>query len=426
MKIHIKDLYKLLLFILVVLPIYQDSPLSLYLGVAGYSLLMPFSLIAISLYAFLIRKLPINSRLSELVHLGIWMVIISYVAILVWLVFGNPIIVVKEFLPTKALKVCLQYFSYPSYVALILIVTRKVGVNSICKYAFVTLILLTIICLIEKGQSPYAFEGIHFAGTFPYWRIRLLTTESSWTAMMIYVYFILALYWCFTINKKFPVMVAIICIGILLYNTSSKTLMMSVVVTVIIYVVIVFKKIKKTTLLYLLVILAVMVIFAQIILPQLIQSISIDIQEYTSVATRLYTSILGLLIGICFPCGVGGAVYLGIFQNALSEYLYIFTSLPIKFNISEILSLATRKTDEALTVKSGMLQFNMYWGIVGTIYLMYNFVRLSSQLSQKNMKYTNIIVSAFWCAVILVITASNFSFEFWLLYAFIMCLNEEH
>ena len=44
---------KLLFFLLVFLPIYKDSPLSTYLGAAGFTLVLPLALIIATLYIVL-------------------------------------------------------------------------------------------------------------------------------------------------------------------------------------------------------------------------------------------------------------------------------------------------------------------------------------------------------------------------------------
>lgn len=237
MIVRAKTFYKILLFLLVFLPIYQDSPLSIYLGAAGYTILMPFALIAIVFHVLLTKKFPSNPRLKELLKLGCYLTIISSIAIFIWLICGGSLTVLSEFLPMKAFKVCLQYFSYPAYIALVLTAARKTGTEYIGKYSYVTLIFITLICIIEKLQSPYAFQGLHFAGGFPYWRIRLLTTEASWTTMMIYVYTTLSLYWSQFYNKRVEKFAILACSLVLLASTGSKTLMMSIIITVIIYIV---------------------------------------------------------------------------------------------------------------------------------------------------------------------------------------------
>lgn len=418
------NLYKVLLFIMVFLPIYEDSPLSKYLGAAGYSLVMPLSLVLIFLYVVLYQKLPKNKNLGRLFKLCLGMTIVSYIAIVIWVVLGGRLTVVSEFLPYKALKVALQYFSYPAFIAVILICTRKTGTKYIGKYSFITLVVLTIICIIEKQQSPYAFRSLHFAATFPYWRIRLLTLESSWTAMMIYVYSALSLYWSIVYKKKACLAVSIACSAVLLIYSGSKTLMVAIAITIIVYVIVALRKIRKRTLFALLAAAIALIAFTYIILPSLQQSFNTDITDYSSSSTRIYTSIIGLVIGIVFPFGVGGAVSLGVYQNTLAKYLPTFRRLAPGFNITEIESLIIRQTDDALTVKSGILNSNMYWGIVGTIYLIFTFSKTIGSIRKKRVIYSDMLTTIFWTAFILLF-AANMTFDFWLLYAFLLCLDEE-
>lgn len=419
------SLNKILLLLFMVLPIYQDSPLSQYLGAAGYTVLMPLSLISIVVYCFYEKKLPYNLYLKKIVFLGLWMIIISIIAIVGWKLMGNPMVIVSEYLPTKALKVCLQFFSFPSYIAIIVILGRKCGTYYIGKYSTVILFLLTILCLVEMTQVPYSFQQFHYAGVFPYWRCRLLTLESSWTAMMIYVYSVLAIYWGIRFDKKVLRIIDCICIIVLIYYTGSKTLMVSVAITVSAYVIVAMKHLNKKSIIILIFAAIVMVVFTYTIYPRLVSGLENDIKEFTSVATRLYTCSIGLLIGIRYPFGVGGGVYLGVLKENLSSYLPILNDFSMSFNTSEIMHLINQKTDEALSVKSGILQNNMYWGILGTIYLFGIFFRLIKSVGASKIYKKEFLMATFLSSVILLFTL-NFSFEFWLFFSFLVCLEEEN
>ncbi|WP_294803204.1 hypothetical protein [uncultured Gemmiger sp.] len=426
MKTKRKSFYKFLLFWLVILPIYQDSPLSKILGAAGYSVLMPVALILITLYILIKGKIPREERLNELVNLGIYICGISAVAVAVWAVAGNSLTVVGEFLPIKAVKVCLQYFSYPSYIGLVLICARKVGTECIERYAYYTLLVLTILCIIERQQIPYAFQKLHSAGTFPYWRVRLLTLESSWTAMMIYVYSFIALYYGLRKKKEAIVGSSVLCAAILILFSGAKSLMAIVGITLVLFVLFLSKHMNKKIYTRLLICLFIGIIFAIMMLPNLISAVQSDIHNYTSVATRGYTALIGIAIGIMIPTGVGGAVYLGVFPEVMRKYLYLFDRLPLKLDTSEIVSLVTAETDEALTVKSGLLHYNMYWGILGSAYLTRNFMKVSKALKKNHVYNNELLRAVFWGAVILVTFACNFSFEFWLLYIYLICLSDSY
>ena len=60
----------------------------------------------------------------------------------------------------------------------------------------------------------------------------------------------------------------------------------------------------------------------------------------------------------------------------------------------------------------------------GTLYLMYAFYKLTKAILKLNVRYKELLLTVFWTAVLLIIFASNFSFEFWLLYAFLINIEE--
>lgn len=423
-KVEKLNLVNILLFILVALPIYSDSPLSKYLGAAGYSLLPALSLALLFLYIVMHRKAPRNVYIQRLIKLGIWLFIISFLGILIWLIMGNSIIVVGEILPFKAIKVFLQYMAYPSYLYLILICLRHTKLSNVFKYSLYTLILLTVICIIELQQIPYAFQQLHYAGIFPYYRSRLLSLESSHTATQIYIYVGLSLFYALKYNTKKLIFIVCFCAAMLFASTSSKTLMLSIGITILVYVVIVINKLNRKRIFFLILMGIMAIVFAEIIWPILSQSFLIDIKKYSSVATRSYTLFIGVLIGIIFPLGVGGAAYLGVLQFFMLHFLPIFDKLPITLNTNEIYRYATAKTDVALTVKSGIMQFNLYWGIIGTIYLLLTFFRVGKKVNNIDILYGDLLLSMYGCNVVLLILSSNFTFEFWLLFAILLVIIE--
>lgn len=408
-------------YIMVVLTIYKDSSLSLFLGAAGYTVVMPLSLILFFPIVILGQhgKIKRYRETYGLFRLGIWLLIVSIIAIVIWLILGKPIKILGEYIPIKAVKVWVQYLSYPMYIYILTFCIKKMkNIQQIFAPIFVSLIILAVIDVIELTQIPYAFDGIHFAGSFPYWRVRLFTVESSWTASLIYIYASLSLYYGWAYQKKVIFILSAISTIILIGSTSSKTLIASIPIVIIIYIIITGKTLSKRTIRRLLFASIAGIFFAYIFLPQLIASFRIDILGYTSVATRLYTSIIGLGIGLVIPSGVGCGIHLGVFQWALVRFLPMFQKLPIMFNTEEILSIMSRNTDEAVTVKSGILQFNMYWGILGTLWLFRIFFEASKRVKESSVINNEMLRTIFWGAVVQLFSL-NLDFEFWLLFAVI-------
>lgn len=414
------SVYYFIYWLLALLPIYQDSPLSGVLGAAGYTLILPVALILYLAIIFMVQKGHIKREVETkgLFKLGEWLLVISFVGLIVWVMLGNSLTFVGEFLPIKAIKVWLQYIAFPIYAYdMIFCIKRLRGPEQIFKPVIVALVILTIIAILERAQIPYAFQNLHFFGIFPYWRIRLLTVESSYTALLIYVYAGLSIYYGYGYKKRIVLATSLICYGLLVATSGSRSMIVSIALALICYVLIAAKKLNRRTIVGLLFVAILFVVFAEIMLPRIVAISESDISNYTSIATRLYTGLLGLMIGIVFPFGVGGAAYLGVFQHALSNYLSIFDKLPIRLNTLEVAYLASSQTDVALTVKSGILHYNMYWGVVGSIYLIRIFKKLSDRLNSRYIPNNEIIRAVFWGAILLLIISSNFQFEFWMMYA---------
>lgn len=410
--------------LLVILPIYQDSPLNRIIGVAGNSVLPALSLFFLLAYTYIRRRLSSNWAVKELIRLGIWLFIVSVAAIPIWCLFGNSIYVLGEFLPIKAVKVVLQYFAYLAYISLLIMFMRKIDIDMLFKPIVFTLILTTIICLIELWQMPYAFKQLHSMGEFPYYRIRLLTRESSTTALIVYNYVSMTLYYAIIRKKTILFIVSMLCGIVLISSTGSKILLFSIAITLIIFLIISLKKMNKFTLFSLILVIFGLILYTIKILPNLIIMLMVDINNYTSVATRFYTILLGLIIGCIFPLGVGGAVYLGILPMFMRRFLEPFSNLVPNLNLSEVITYMNRKTDQGVAVKSGIFHYNMYWGILGTIYLFWIFYKLYTKLKKSANKYKNILISIFWTNILLVIVGLDFSYEFWLLITILLHLSE--
>ena len=418
-------LKQIILFFLLVLPIYQDSPLSKYFGAAGYYILMPLSIVLIVLYFLIYHRFPLNKTFNKILKLGLWLVIISFVFMFFLLLNGERLVAVGEFLPLKAIKVLLQFFSYLAYIALIIILGRKIEMEFLLKCTFFSLILITFICIIEVNQIPYAFENLHSAAVFPYWRVRLLGLEASTTATLVITYSGLSFFYCLEKKNTICSIITLVCTITIMVFSQSKTLLVYPIIFGVIFSALMIKKINTRTILYFFFELIIAVLFSKFLFPKLSDSISTDLESYTSTATRVYTSLIGLIVGCVYPVGVGCSAYLIVLQDYLAKGLFILKYFHFKVNTFEIYSLINKTTDEALTVKSGIFHFNMYWGIIGTIYLFKVFVDLTKEIKESNLKQKLFLIALFWTEIIGLLS-NNFTFEFWLLVALLILIGEKN
>lgn len=240
---------------------------------------------------------------------------------------------------------------------------------------------------------------------------------------MIIIYGGIAIYYGIFLRRKIALILSGLASVVLITLSDAKSLILVIGLMIGLYYFGTFFK-RKGVIIRIITFLLLCLIFVKFAIPYLEYSISNDIANYTSIVTRVYTMFIGLLIGMIFPFGVGGSVNLGIFKYMLKRYLFIFDKLPVRFNLSEIINLSNKSTDISLTVKSGLLQFNMYWGICGTVYFFYYLQKISQEIERSNIKYQEFLQAVFWSAIILISFASNLQFEFWMLIAVLIGMCE--
>lgn len=414
----------ILYWLMVILPIYKDSPLSQYFGAAGYTVIIPVAYITFGAICWLQERITINKSLIPLYKLGIWILVVGELAVIVWFIATGKLIALGNFLPFKAFIVPVEYLAYVIYMSLILYCIRDQNLDYIFKPIFFTLILLVVIMLLEIPQQPFAFRELHFSGIFPYYRVRLLTMESSATALPVFVYGLLSIYYSIVSKRKVRLLVSIGCSLTLFSTTGSKILIGAIGILSLVYILLRSGQINAKLLLMIPIFVVLVAYVYLVIYPRLSSELSSDINNFTSTATRLYTGLLGLGIGTIFPFGIGGGIYPMVLQSAMATFLPAYSSAFPNYNMSEIQNLIASTTDNAVTAKSSGAQYNMYWGIVGTIYLLYYFHNISDSLIKAKVPAQRFIRSIFWTTIYMVIFLGAWDFEFWLLVALIIYLPE--
>ncbi|MBR9647295.1 hypothetical protein [Clostridium tyrobutyricum] len=99
----------------------------------------------------------------------------------------------------------------------------------------------------------------------------------------------------------------------------------------------------------------------------------VDIQKYTSIVTRIYTTFCAFKISLIYPFGIGTTLYPVIYTKELANNIYFFNHLNSNLNLSEIISMIDSTTGKNVAAKVPMAQYAMYWGILGTIYFLYSY-----------------------------------------------------
>ena len=281
-------------------------------------------------------------------------------------------------------------------------------IERILKPFFWGFVGLTIILLIEFYQSPFAFMYLHTSTSDVYYRIRLLTPESSATALMLEVFFVLSVFYTYYVRQsKFLLGVVLICAGLHIALSGSKTLLTIICVSGILLF---FQRTKYIFSFKGLLVMTGLVIgggyIASFILPKLIESFMNDLENYTSVVTRFYSIFIGYSIGICFPLGTGFQTYMYLFPEMMRNNLFLIDMINMPLRPDEIIALATSGDDNAVVAKSFLGQSSIYWGIIGTFVFIRNYLRLCKHSTKKLEKGNTLFKVLFVLIVIQLLFSS--------------------
>lgn len=397
-------LYSLLIF----LTLYTDSPLSTYLGAFGESMLPSISLCLYILFALTNRINRTDSFVRRFSFLIKVTTLLSLIAFFIYPLFNISYTQLGESLFVKLVKLWLTFQAYICYLLLLINIAGDYTIERILKPFFWGFVGLTIILLIEFYQSPFAFMYLHTSTSDVYYRIRLLTPESSATALMLEVFFVLSVFYTYYVRQsKFQLGVVLICAGLHIALSGSKTLLTIICVSGILLF---FQRTKYIFSFKGLLVMTGLVIgggyIASFILPKLIESFMNDLENYTSVVTRFYSIFIGYSIGICFPLGTGFQTYMYLFPEMMRNNLFLIDMINMPLRPDEIIALATSGDDNAVVAKSFLGQSSIYWGIIGTFVFIRNYLRLCKHSTKKLEKGNTLFKVLFVLIVIQLLFSS--------------------
>ena len=163
-----------LYFILILLTNYLDSPLALYTGDFGMSVLPLISILMFP-YFVLSKKIKYIDRfIKKFWKLIKYTLFITLISFLVLPICGISLFQLGEFLPIKAIKVATITTGYLCYLIIISNICIKLSVKQIFKPFYYGFIFITILTFIEYQQIPFAFQQLHFSHLNPCEAIYLL------------------------------------------------------------------------------------------------------------------------------------------------------------------------------------------------------------------------------------------------------------
>lgn len=409
-------------FILVFSSIFQDFFLINYIGEFGRSITAIIVIPIFIIYTVILRrKIVVNKNLKLLIILTTYLGLINIIYLSKYLIIdvGN-INILDENISVQTIKGFLYFFNITIFMLLVYNLQRRITKKQIFKPFVFTFYFLFIILIIELFSMPNAWPLLH--NRFPYYRVRLTTSESSWTSSIIIIYFVMSYYYYkYIVQNKIMKKCCILIFTIFLLTSTSKGLMINLLLSMFIIIIIdgnLKMKITSTCLLC---------IILPLIIPVIDESIMRDITNYTSIVTRLYSIFVGVIYTLLNPFGTGNALYLLKYPKMLEKNIYIFNNIDFKFNLSEIYSFINSSTSQNISAKSAFIQYGLYWGIIGTAIIGMFLIKIYKNLFKNNKQFI-IIKFAYINIILLLITTISFDikYELWIFFSIIIYLSENN
>ena len=379
-------MYYFLYFILIFSSCFSDLLLG---NLFGEFFRAPGGVLAIFVFLILlVRKIKIDKQVKPLFLASLFFFgLIGFDLIINSIMFSPFYMIGDEALIIKELKGLVYFFSIFAYVFDLVYLGKRLS-NRKRSFPFVFSFFFNFLVLILELTNKDFINSLHI--NTEYSRIRLLTPEASTTASLILTECVATFYYYSKIRKsKIGFVTFFICLALFFITTTSKSLFICLALLLLLFVFMA-RQIKTSIKL---VVFGLLMFFCIVFLSSLISLLESDIANYTSVATRLYTSICAFILMFLMPfgCGNGGGVIL--LKNTMANDLNWYSNMFPNFNLSEIHWIINMYGSSAVTAKSGIGQFVLLYGLIGFIIACY-IIHFCYKRVKKNA-YATLMLSCF-------------------------------
>lgn len=412
---------------LIIISFFQDLPLRNTIGTFGTSLhlvLLPLFFIHVTFYKLFIRKKSIlrEERLF-LLFLFVAALEITLSSFHYFLNVGIENLREEDIL-VKNFKVYAYYLASVLYTLAVYYTLAKNDEKRIYRYFYVAYHLLFFMLLTEL-LNPNILNVFH-SKTMIYPKIRLLTSEPSWTGMLIIVFYLFSLKYAemFSesgIKSKFMFTELVVMFIIFLGTSDSKAFISLGSVLLIFTLYPIAKRLKSYQKVLFTFLLPFLFLLIYSFINRFYLSLRNDILYFTSTATRLYTMIVGLLYPFQYPLS-SGAAYLYYLPKALAENLdkTLFSKFFLKLNLSEIWSYVYSSTESGMSVKSGLINTGVVLGVFSMMILITIYFELYKKFKDDYYLKLLIVFLFLYSLINEMIVQSHF----WLAFGTLMSIEE--
>lgn len=410
---------------LLVVTVYQDFPLVNMIGEIGRSpiiMLLPLFVFCEIAMLSKYKRLMVVSKLQK--YLFAFIVYLSFVTlgyILIQFMQGSYSFW-SESLLGKGIKVLIYFVLILLYLRHIQLIFSKIrSFKVLYGCFFFVLTFLLVIMIVELVTMPNALTFMH-SGSHSYWRVRLLTSESSTTGTIVVAFSAILVYLSQYLERFAKILSNLYVAAFFLFYlsvTGSKGFLIVCLLTLIVAMIKFLDFRKKRNFIVLIGVILAMYMFIAYFSAGLISSFSNDIENYTSSYTRMGTILIAIITIFHHPLGVGTGAYLMYFDDYLNDSIMFMTHFYYNvFGVSQINTgelLQYSVSDKNLGVKSGFFQWFMFGGIFSLVF----FYKVAKDLIVK-VKSSLILFLALVCMLFsLLFVALEIKYEIWMLFAFI-------
>ncbi|WP_040951877.1 hypothetical protein [Gorillibacterium massiliense] len=418
--------------LLLAVTVYQDFPLANSIGEIGRSPMVLFTPLFVFCEIAMLSKhkrvLHVSKLQKYLFGFILYLLFVSMAYVLVQFLQGSYSFG-SENLLGKAVKVLFYFTLILLYVRHVQLVIAKLGSFRLLYGCFLSVVtLLLVIMILEMASMPNALPFLH-AGSGPYWRVRLLTSESSTTGTIVVVYTGILVYLSRYLSSFAKVLSMLYVAGFFVFYlsvTGSKGFLIVFLLTLIAAMLKFLDFRKKKNFLLLIVAVAAMYYMIASFAAGVLTSFNNDIQNYTSSVTRMGTIVIAIVTVLHHPFGVGTGAYLIYFERYLSDSISFMTKFYYnvfglsQINASELMQYSG--SDKNLGVKSGLFQWIMFGGIPAVAF----FYLMTKHLIGKVKSSLILFMALVFTLLSLLFVVLEIKYEIWLLFAFISALSGNH
>lgn len=383
---------KVMFIIFTLSSIMLDLPMKAYYGTLFSSPMIIVSSFSFLAIIFLCKGKIYLNEISKLYLIYFLMTFLSSLIILLWSIIppGGAYTPYEELKIIKLLKSSSYNFVYFMLVLSLSFCVERISLSFmgfLIKSMFFSLIIIGFAEFFKFSDFSY-FHNNNIVG-----RVRLLTSEPSIAAFLLNVLGMLSLIFSRSSFQKIMIIISMLIMNVMI-SSKASLLILFIAFCYAVFIKVEDKNIKNRLILLLMIISPFILWFIYFII---IPSMIVDIAQFTSVSTRLVTSLWAVISLFYYPFGEGYGTYLNYFSDQLllaNELINNF--LPINVNFSELKDMID--TGLNVSAKSGILSqviYNGFFAVFFYVLLYKKTIILIEKIENQDIKFCYCIIINF-------------------------------